>query len=131
MRRLRWLGMAMVVLCLTGCSGKDTKGGTPGVTGSSSTTPPREASNAEKIVGTWEGAKGQSKDVTLVFDKDGKVKTSHPKEPGMEGTYKVDGETLELNMKEKGRPATLQIKSLTDTTLILVEKGKEDEFKKK
>jgi uncharacterized protein (TIGR03066 family) len=95
-----------------------------------------DATNAEKIVGAWivvkfdgkEAPKG--KDVVFEFTKDGKLKLA----PGLNGTYKVNGDKVTLTIMIGGKDDTdsITIKTLTvDTMVVIDDKGKEMEFKKK
>jgi uncharacterized protein (TIGR03066 family) len=132
MRVLRLAVTAFLVLSLSACSSKDGKTGpTDGKSGTKDDS--KQGTNADRIVGKWEGTKGSSKGLVLEFTKDGKLKTTPPAsegEPGLSGTYKIDGDTVEINLK--GEPEKLKIKTLNDTTLIVVDsRGKDDEFKKK
>ena len=115
MRTLRMLGMAMVILTLSACSGKG---------------------NADKIVGTWEvtkPGKGTPPGATVEFTKDGKMIMTATGVK-MEGQYKVEGDKITATMKlgEVEKKESLKIKSLTDTALVTEdEKGDVDEFKGK
>jgi uncharacterized protein (TIGR03066 family) len=97
----------------------------------------RDKDNAAKIVGTWEATKeegGMKITMTAEFTKDGKVKLS-VLSISLAGTYKVEGNSLKITLKqgEKEKTETNKIKELTDTKLVLEdEKAKETiEFKKK
>ena len=131
---MRILGFALTVcaaLFLSACSAgsgtkKDGKDGK------------KAASNADKIVGTWEVTKGAEMPAgaTVEFTKEGKLKATvkaGEKSITSEGTYKVEGDSLMTVMKTpEEKKETLKIKSLTDTKLVTEdEKGKTDEFKKK
>jgi uncharacterized protein (TIGR03066 family) len=100
--------------------------------------PGDKAANKEKLVGVWEP---QGKDTppgaTLEFTKDGKIKV-HFEDKGqvrnIDGTYKVDGETLTVTfrMGDQERKEKLKIKALTDQELVTVgSKGKAETFKRK
>src|SRR5262249_26597235 len=93
----------------------------------------KPASNAEKIVGTWEGLTGASRGSLVEFTKEGKVKVTVEGEGRprtMEGTYKVEKDTLTVALEEGGQ--TVTIKSLTETKLVLQNKGGDTaEFKRK
>jgi uncharacterized protein (TIGR03066 family) len=101
-----------------------------------------------KLVGTWTFVKGSDKDLfrpglkyTLTFTKAGDFK-EHFAAVGTKGTYKVEGDKLELTYKGRdggASTATKTIKELTDKKLVIEEKdlrpGKEGktltvEFKK-
>lgn len=137
MNALRWLGMALFILSLTACSGKDKKDDTSKTTDG----PKKEATNAEKILGTWEVAKpgkeGPPPGSTVEFTKDGKYIVTfvvENKPEKMEGTYKVEGDSIKTTIKpgEKEVKETIKIKTLTDSKLVTEdEKGSVDEFKKK
>jgi uncharacterized protein (TIGR03066 family) len=95
--------------------------------------------NAKKIVGTWVGVKGEIPPGTTVeFTKDGKLKVAvkiQDKTINVEGTYKVEGDTVKITTKQqngKEKTETIKLKTLTDTKLVTEnEKGSVDEFKKK
>lgn len=98
----------------------------------------QDKKNADKILGTWEATKGEiPAGATLAFNKDGKLKVMAEvdgKAVNIEGTYKVDGDTLTTTTKHEGadRTETATIKTLTDKELVLEnKKGKTFEFKKK
>ena len=124
---MRILGSALVALigiALVGSAGAQAGG--------------KDAVDAKKIVGVWERVKGNlPPGSTLEFNKDGTFKMSIPikdKILNPTGTYKVDGNKLEVLMRFGGKEnrETMTIESLSDTTLITVdEKGKKDEFKRK
>jgi uncharacterized protein (TIGR03066 family) len=132
MRTLRLVGIAFLVLCLAACSGKDKKDSD------------KQSNNAEKIIGKWvltKAPKGAPLGTIFEFSKDGKVNwlDGEGAEP-IPGTYKIDGDklTLTLPSPEDGKPKseTSTIKTLTDTTLVTIEKDQEMkdvelEFKKK
>jgi len=92
-----------------------------------------------KLIGVWEVTKGEGAPpgATVEFTKDNKVLINFKlgdKEFKLNGTYKVDGSKLEtvLNFEGKEMKDVHTIKTLTDTTLVLVDdKGKADEFKRK
>jgi uncharacterized protein (TIGR03066 family) len=98
----------------------------------------KDASNKEKLVGTWEAVKGDLPEGSTVdFTKDGKLKLTakvQDKTITMEGKYELDGNKLKVTLKQgdKEMKQTLTIKTLTDKILVtLDEEGKTDEFKKK
>jgi uncharacterized protein (TIGR03066 family) len=137
---LRLTVVAGLAVGLAGCSGSST-GNTKNTQASTKAPEPaKEASNKDKIVGTWEVTK--SKDAppgsTLEFTKDGKMKmtaTVEGKPVTMEATYTVDGDKITNVMKTpdgKEAKETATITKLTDTELVTKdEKGKIDEFKRK
>ena len=88
-----------------------------------------ETIDAKKLVGQWE-PKEKTKDRTLLieFTKDGKVTFTGAeggKEMKAEGTYKVDGNKLTLDVKfgDKDRKMTRIVSKLTDTELVSKEDG--------
>ena len=99
-------------------------------------------SHADRIVGTWEAAKGEiPPGSTWQFTNDGKVimhmKVREEEKKG-EGTYQIDGDKLTLTVAAGGESQTIKalIKTLTDTTLVLEgaegrNKNKALEFKRK
>jgi len=88
-----------------------------------------EKIDAKKLIGKWE-PKEKAKDRTLLieFTKDGKVAftgTEGGKEMKAEGTYKVDGNKLTLDVKygDKERKMTRIVSKLTDAELVSKEEG--------
>jgi uncharacterized protein (TIGR03066 family) len=102
-----------------------------------------KASNKEKIVGTWELVKADSKDApppgTVVeFTKDGKMKitvTVEEKKLTLNGSYSIEGDKLKTKVTTPdGQESsdTDTITKLTDKELSLKDtKGQKTEFKKK
>jgi uncharacterized protein (TIGR03066 family) len=99
-----------------------------------------KAPNKDKIVGTWEIVKSDSKipaGSTLEFTKDGKItmKLKNGDETfTVPGTYQIEGDQLKTVMTFKGEEMkeTMTIKTLTDKAFVTVDKkGNKDEFKKK
>ena len=100
-----------------------------------------KADYAKKIVGKWELTKveegGLPKGTLVEFDKDGKVKVTvkaEDKEQVLEGTYKVEGESLMLTMKvgEDERKQTITLLKLDDKVMHTKnEMGKMSELTKK
>ena len=100
-----------------------------------------KADYAKKIVGKWELTKveegGLPKGTMVEFDKDGKVKVTakiEDKDLVLEGTYKVEGDSLMLTMKmgEEERKQTVTILKLDDTMMHTKnEAGKMSELTKK
>jgi len=92
-----------------------------------------ETIDAKKLVGKWE-PKEKTKDRTLLieFAKDGKVTFTGAeggKEMKAEGTYKVNGNKLTLDMKfgDKERKMTRIVSKLTDAELVSTEEGGKSE----
>jgi uncharacterized protein (TIGR03066 family) len=134
MRHLGFIATGFLVLCLAACSGKkeDKKDGKD----DGKKDDKKEATNAEKLLGKWEVTKsgaGMPVGTTLEFAKDGKLTITVKGQKAIEGSYKLDGDTI-LN-GPKGKPDEgdkNKIKSLTDTKLVTEDdKGKIDEFTKK
>jgi uncharacterized protein (TIGR03066 family) len=110
-----------------------------------------KAPTADKLVGEWQVVKSwdMNTDMGLQFAKDGTFKLTERKGPGLrrdgtkteaktvtvaEGRYTVEGKTLKMSAKVDGKETTQtrQIKTLTDTALVLAdEAGKTSELKKK
>ncbi len=105
-----------------------------------------EPSNKEKIVGTWEVAKSSDPDKvplksTFEFHKEGKFKINFKQDEQvilLEGTYTVDGETVNMTPQgAEGKEAAskLRITKLTETDLVIERKNDKKtvtvEFKKK
>lgn len=100
-----------------------------------------KADYAKKIVGKWELTKveegGLPKGTIVDFDKDGKVKVAAKvgdQDLVLEGTYKVEGESLMLTMKmgEEERKQTVTILKLDDKVMHTKnEAGKMSELTKK
>ena len=128
MSSVRTLLSGLLLVAVVGCGG-------------SSTTKPSEASNKDKIVGTWEVSKGEPAGGTVDFAKDGKMKMTMKmgdKAMSMDGTYAVEGDNLKVTMKEpdgKESSETMKIAKLTDKELVTEEKKGDKtettEFKKK
>jgi len=98
----------------------------------------KEVPNKDKVIGIWEVTKSGSgipPGATFEFTKDGKLKVTikaDGKEVTVEGTYKVEGDTITSAGPKGEKPDKNKIKKLTDTELVTEdEKGKVDEFKKK
>ena len=100
-----------------------------------------KADYAKKIVGKWELTKveegGLPKGTLVEFGKDGKVKVTvkaEDKEQVLEGTYKVEGESLMLTMKvgEDERKQTITLLKLDDKVMHTKnEMGKMSELTRK
>jgi uncharacterized protein (TIGR03066 family) len=77
----------------------------------------KEPGTADKLVGTWVVTKAPAglgniqKGSTLEFKKDGALVIEFKPGVGVEGTYTVDGETIEV--KDKAGRMTWPIKTLT------------------
>jgi len=92
------------------------------------------------VVGSWTAAKADAGTIpegsVVEFTKDGKF-TMTPKgaeDKKLEGTYKHEGDKLNLTMKRDGQERTqnLTVKKLTDADLVLTgQDGKSVEFKVK
>jgi uncharacterized protein (TIGR03066 family) len=136
MRVLRWTVVGCLVIGLAGCGPTSTTKPSP-----STTKPePKEASNQEKILGTWEvtQSKGAPPGATVEFTKDGKMKVNYKqdgKEQSMEAMYSVDGNKITSKIKLPGgkeEEDTATIEKLTDTEMAIKDKkGDLDEYKKK
>jgi uncharacterized protein (TIGR03066 family) len=107
-----------------------------------SSTPEKEKTNAEKIVGVWVFVKGSKElppETTAEFTGDHKLKmrmkVKGEEKEVAEGTYKVEGDKLKVTMKGpdgKEHTDTDSIQTLTETTLITKDsKGNQEEYKKK
>jgi uncharacterized protein (TIGR03066 family) len=91
-----------------------------------------------KLVGTWEAesGKGLPKGAKVQFTKDGKVIINakrDAKEMRIEGTYKVEGNTLKVTTKreDKERTQELKVTKVDDKQLVLEDpKGDAVTFKK-
>ena len=139
MRTLGFVWTLGAVVCLAGCGSQPEKqeGGKDKARAAREDV--GKKTNAEKIVGTWEVAKGAElpPGATFEFTKDGKMKMTAKvdgKDFTSEGTYKVDGDTLTTTQKQGPKEVTekSKIKTLTDTTLVTEdEKGQAVEFKRK
>jgi len=126
-----------VVIGLAGCGPTSTTKPSPITT---KPEPKKEASNQEKLLGTWEvsKSKGAPPGATIAFTKDGKMKMTvkqDGKEQSMDATYSVEGNKIISTTKlpdGKEKKETATIEKLTDTELVTKdEKGDTDEFKKK
>ena len=146
MKLLRWtlVGCLAIALARCGSPASDTKS----KDSSKAEGPKKEATNKEKIVGTWEPAKSKEGDPdSIEFTADGKMKVTGKDDKGkpiaIGGTYTVEGDKItsvphgpdDKPMKGpdgKEMKETATITKLTDTELVTKdEKGKTDEFKKK
>jgi uncharacterized protein (TIGR03066 family) len=91
----------------------------------------------KKLIGKWEPPDAP-KDIKIVVEFAAKGKVTVSAEVGgkaekLEGTYKLDGDKLTLNMKsgEKDRKETVTVTKLTDTELVTKDdKGKEETLKR-
>lgn len=96
-----------------------------------------EKIDAKKLIGKWEPAKAE-KGAVMVLDIQEKGKlvlsiTFGDKTEKVEGTYKVDGNKMEVELAFGGKSEkeTLTILKLTDTELVTKDsKGKEDSLKR-
>jgi uncharacterized protein (TIGR03066 family) len=100
----------------------------------------KDATNKEKILGTWLGVEGPEhiKGATIKFAKDGKATVTHKQDDKTvteDFKYEVDGETITVIIKDKdGNEQTMKhkIKSLTDKEMVAEnDKGEVAKFKKK
>jgi uncharacterized protein (TIGR03066 family) len=97
--------------------------------------------NAKQLVGTWEVAKsydmGPPVGAAVSFTADGKIKWTfkvEDKESTLEGTYKFEGEKLNIMMKRGDMEVKLTrtIKKISDKELVTeTEDGKVLELKRK
>jgi uncharacterized protein (TIGR03066 family) len=131
MRLMGRVGTVIVLLCVVACSGKDKKDDNKSGKDGNGTAKPR--SNTEKIVGKWKVTKSPGDIGTILeFAGEGKgtFREGENAKRGEDFTYKVEGDKLTVTSKEAGKEVrrTQTIKSLNDTTLILVEKGEEIEL---
>lgn len=90
-----------------------------------------EKIDAKKLVGEWE-SKEKGASGVVEFTKDGKVTsvgTENGKEMKAEGTYRLDGNTLTVEMKfgDKEKKRIWTISKLTDTELVSSVEGGEKE----
>lgn len=94
----------------------------------------QEKVDDKKIVGKWEPTEGlpPGAKATVEFTKDGKLLINFSfgdKAEKIEGTYKLEGNKLSVDLKEKKETST--VTKLTDEDLFLKdEKGKEEKFKR-
>jgi uncharacterized protein (TIGR03066 family) len=142
MQLLRWSLLGSLMVGLAGCGGANTTKPAPSGGGSSSPAPQTQASNKDKILGSWNMTKLNGKappgEMAVEFTKDGKMKQS-AKIGGQtmtnEGTYQVEGTklmTTEKGPDKKEKKDTATIEKLTDTELVVKDdKGEVTEFKKK
>jgi uncharacterized protein (TIGR03066 family) len=133
-----WALVTCAVVGLAGCASPTTTSSKGPANPPATSEPKKEASNKEKIIGTWEPTKKEAEAPTIEFIKDGKMKmtvTVDGKPQTMEAAYTVDGDKITNIMKTpdgKEMKETATITKLTDTELVTKdEKGKIDEFKKK
>jgi uncharacterized protein (TIGR03066 family) len=138
MQLLRGTLMGCLIVGLAGCGGASSN--KPASQGGGK--PPEQktqASNKDKIVGTWVPTKPTPGDPeSIEFSKDGKTKLTAKDGNGkpitMEAAYTVDGDKVTITMKIDGKEKkeTATITKLSDTEMVTKdEKGKIEEFKKK
>lgn len=90
--------------------------------------------DAKKLIGKWEPKEGG---ITIEFLEKGKLTLSLDlggKSEKIEGTYKVDGNKIEvaLSFGGKEQKETLTVKKLTDDELMTTDsKGKDETLKRK
>ncbi|MBP3955259.1 TIGR03066 family protein [Gemmata sp. G18] len=93
-----------------------------------------EKIDAKKLIGKWEPAKAEKDGPKMVLEIGEKDKftlhvTVNGKTEKIDGTYKLDGNKLEVEMSFGGKTEkeTITITKLTDTELVAKDsKGKED-----
>jgi len=95
------------------------------------------APDVKDLIGTWEIVKSDGdapKGATIEFLKEGKLKVTvevEGKKESVDGTYKLDGEKLEVKIG-KDEAETVTVKELTKDKLVVVDKDKKTtELKKK
>jgi uncharacterized protein (TIGR03066 family) len=124
MRTLKWLGMAVMVVVM-----------------SANARAVDDVDYAKLVVGKWEVTKADEGSIppgcTIEFTKDGKVK-AHLKKEGeekmLDGTYKVEKNTLLVVMKEGGedKKHTITITKISEKEMSTKgDDGKVVELKKK
>lgn len=95
-----------------------------------------QKTDAKKLIGKWETGDKKSL-VVIEFAAEGKLTLTageSGKEIKVEGTYKLDGDKLEVSLKFMGeeQKEKLTIKKLTDTELVTEDsKGKTETLKRK
>ena len=97
-----------------------------------------EKVDVKKLIGKWEPAKAEKDAPSMVLEIQDKGKftlhvTLNGKTEKVPGTYKVDGNKIEVEMEFGGKSMkdTLTVVKLTDTELVTKDsKGKEDAMKK-
>ena len=91
--------------------------------------------DTKKLIGKWEPKEKDPKAAFVMeFTDKGKLVMTVDNGGKVEGTYKVDGNKMEviIPLGGKDQKETLTIKKLTDDELVTVDsKNKEDAFKKK
>ena len=92
----------------------------------------KDAIDAKKLVGKWEAQKLPLGTGLVEFTKDGKLTVTFTfggKTDKVEGTYKLDGNKLSVDFKD--RKDTSTVTKLTDEELAIKhEKGMEEAFKR-
>jgi uncharacterized protein (TIGR03066 family) len=85
----------------------------------------------KKLLGKWQPKDPKGEKFQIEFLKDGKVTfvSTGGKESKADGTYKVDGNKIVLNMKfgEKEQTMTRVVSKLTDTELVSRSDAKKDD----
>jgi uncharacterized protein (TIGR03066 family) len=138
--------MSLIWKVLTGCAIIGLAGCGASHTTGDSQKEAKSDDNKSKIVGTWELVKSSQEhgpkagDLTIAFTKDGTtmviIKVGGGKTEKKDGTYSVDGETLNI-VEKGGESETAKIKKLTDKELVIDAKthgggeAKTMEFKRK
>lgn len=107
------------------------------IVGLASDAAAQEKIDAKKLVGKWQPADAKGGvDVTIEFTDKGKVILALDiggKTDKIEGTYKVDGDKLEMviSLNGKEQKETVTLTKLTDEEMIGKDsKGKEEKFKR-
>jgi uncharacterized protein (TIGR03066 family) len=97
-----------------------------------------EKIDAKKLIGKWEPAKSEKDGPMMVLEIQEKGKfilhvTFNGKTEKVDGTYKLDGNKIEVEMSFGGKSMkdTLTVEKLTDTEMVTKDsKGKEETMKK-
>jgi uncharacterized protein (TIGR03066 family) len=95
-----------------------------------------EKIDAKKLIGKWEPAEAKGAKVVIEFADKGKLTVTIEaagETQKIEGTYKLDGDKLELAMTFMGeeKKETVTVTKLTDEEMVGKDsKGKEEKFKR-
>jgi uncharacterized protein (TIGR03066 family) len=119
MKHLMFGVMACFAIVFCGCSSSSNSG----------------SGSQSKIVGKWEMTQG-GENIVVEFTSDGKFKSygvyNGKSTPEKSGTYKLEVDQLTVRPSDSDKePKPVTIKTLTDDTLVVVERGKEEEFKRR